>query len=42
VAREGGGELADVDAVQGLGAARGGAERAVVEGGREVEEGAGG
>jgi hypothetical protein len=35
------GELAHVDAVQGLGAAGGRAQRAVVEGGGEVEEGAG-
>jgi hypothetical protein len=40
VAREGLGELADVDALQRLGAAGGGAERTVVDGGREVEEGA--
>jgi hypothetical protein len=41
VAREGVGELAHVDAVERLGAPGGRAERAVVESGREVEEGAG-
>ncbi len=42
MAGEGVGELAHVDAMERLGAAGGGAERAVVEGGREVEEGPGG
>ena len=42
VAGQGVGELAHVDAVERLGAAGGGAQRAVVEPGREVEEGAGG
>jgi hypothetical protein len=41
MAGEDGDQLADVDPVQGLGATRGTAQRAVFELGREVEEGAG-